>query len=259
VEEGGRATATGCLVRDDQGDWFQPGGRFTAFSAFRLRPLWRGAVRVTGADFGGLERRVEAGGHVQGWATLTGTWNGGQLQVEEQSAPVSPAAAHPRWETPPCPTPPGGWPTVTRRGAVELAYDLGDLAESGAAVAATLFRPAEDHAVLVVAAADPATVEAWLRPQLGRALCVVPSRWTKNHLDSVRRHLGEQFESWHLLQLGPVHGEDGQPYIAASLARVRPEIADWAATLPSGILTLTPWLTPLPSRPAAAVANGRPR
>jgi hypothetical protein len=49
------------------------------------------------------------------------------------------------------------------------------LRETGAAVAVTVFRPSEDQAVLVVAAADPEAVEAQLRPQLGQLLCVVPS------------------------------------------------------------------------------------
>lgn len=77
----------------------------------------------------------------------------------------------------------------------------------------------------------------------------MPSRWTKDQLEGVRRHLHERFEDWHLLQLGPVHGEDGQPHVAATLARVRPDIAAWTTTLPHGILELTPWMTPVASRP----------
>jgi hypothetical protein len=78
-------------------------------------------------------------------------------------------------------------------------------------------------------------------------------------LDSLRRHLREHFESLHLLQLEPVHGEDGQAHIAASLARVRPEIAVRAASFLAGILELTPWLTPVSSRPAAATGpSGSP-
>src|SRR6266568_3794381 len=104
---------------------------------------------------------------------------------------------YPRWDTPPCPPPAGGWPHLdwgrgTRgRGVHNLDYDLGDLADTGAAVAVTTFRPSEDQAVLVVAAADRDAVEARLRPQLGRVL---------------------------------------------------PDIADWAASLPDGILALEPWL-----------------
>jgi hypothetical protein len=88
-----------------------------------------------------------------------------------------------------------------------------------------LFHPGENQAVLVVATADLAAVEAWLRPQLGASLCVVPSRWTKNQLDGVRDHLDQGSQQWDLLQLGPQHAEDGQPHIAARLVRVLPEIA----------------------------------
>ena len=45
---------------------------------------------------------------------------------------------------PPCPPPARGWPTVTRRGDIDLDFDLGNLEETGAAVAVTLFRPDVD-------------------------------------------------------------------------------------------------------------------
>jgi hypothetical protein len=43
---------------------------------------------------------------------------------------------------------------------------------------------------------------------------------------------------WNLYQMGPSNGEDGQTRMAATFTRVLPEIADWAASLPSGILAL---------------------
>ena len=48
----------------------------------------------------------------------------------------------------------------------------------------------------------------------------------------VRDHLDQRWQRWNLLELGPRHGEDGQPRIAARLARVLPEIATWAASFP---------------------------
>jgi hypothetical protein len=133
-----------------------------------------------------------------------------------------------------------------------LDYDLGDLADTGAAVAVTTFRPSEDQAVLVVAAADRDAVEAQLRLQLGDLLCVVTSRWTKAELDAVRAHLHARWEEWNLYQLGPSNGEDGQTCMTTGLTRVLPEIANWAASLPGGILALEPWLRhagPQPSDP----------
>jgi hypothetical protein len=87
-------------------------------------------------------------------------------------------------------------------------------------------------------------VEARLRPQLGKSLCVVPSRWTTDQLDGVRDHLYQRWRDWRLYQLGPQHAEDGQAHIGARLVRVLPEIAVWAASLPPGIVALEPWLTP---------------
>ena len=133
---------------------------------------------------------------------------------------------------------------MERRGDIELSYDLGDLAGTGAAVAVTVFHPGMSQAVLVVAAADLAVVEARLRLQLGKSLCVVPSRWTQDQLDAVRGHLHQRWRHWNLYELGPQHAEDGQAHITARLVRVLPEIAVWAASLHAGIVALEPWLTP---------------
>jgi hypothetical protein len=131
---------------------------------------------VAGADFDAVAGRFEKDGLVEGWAAVTGARSGEQLRVERQDAPVRALAAHARRATPPCPPPPGGWPVTGRRGDIELSYALGDLADTSAATAITLFHPGRNQAVLVIAAADPAAVEARLRPQLGASLCVVPSR-----------------------------------------------------------------------------------
>ena len=250
VDEGDRAAATGRLVRNDQGDWFEPALWIAEPGGLqrRVRPVSDGAVRVAGADFGAVAGRFEIDGAVEGWAAVTGIWSGGELRVERQDAPVPEPAAQTRWVIPPCPPPDGGWPVTPRRGDVELSHDLGDLADTGAAVAVTMFHPGQNQAVLVVAAGDVAAVEARLRPQLGRSLCVVPSHWTKDQLDGIRDHLDQRWQAWNLYQLGPQHAEDGQAHIAARLVRVLPEIADWAAALPSGILALEPWLTPAPER-----------
>jgi hypothetical protein len=208
--------------------------------------VWRGAGRITGANFASLANRFEQDDAVEGSATVSGVWSGEQLRVDQQTPPPPrrrTAWVHP-WVTPPCPPPPDGWPQVTRRGDILLDYDLGDLQDTGAAVAVTIFQLGEDRAVLVVAASDQAAVEARLRPQLGVLLCVVPSRWTKAQLDGFRDYLRERSEQWPLLQHGPRHTEDGQARFAIRLVRVLPEIATWADSLPDGIVALDPWLAP---------------
>jgi hypothetical protein len=268
IRSGDRVTASGRLVRDETGDWFEPPVPVAlTLSQFpTVRPAWGGSVRIVGADFGdGLERRLERDGAVEGYAAVTGVWAADHLRGERQDVYAPQHRKSPNWKVPPCPPPPGGWPhqrwvydiqdvqTGERPAAqyVGLNYDLGDLQETGAAVAVTMFRPSEDQAVLVVAAADPEAVEAYLRPQLGELLCVVPSKWTTAQLEAVRAHLGAHHENWNLYAWGGYSStEDGQAKLSASLTRILPEVAAWADSLPAGILDLKPWLTPHPATPA---------
>jgi hypothetical protein len=214
------------------------------------------AVPVTGADFDAVADRYELDGEVEGWATVTGTWSGHLLRIDQQTvsrpwAPPGPA----KWQVPPCPPPPGGWPhgfNGSRRGLGNLDVDLADLKETGAAVTVVTFRPGDDdQAVLVVAAGDPPAVEARLRPQLGSSLCVVPSRWTKSELDAVRGHLRGRFWDWRLYGLGTCTLNDAQAQVHAKLTMVTPQIAAWAASLPPGILRLDSWLLPTGSSASA--------
>jgi hypothetical protein len=241
VRDGDLVTASGRLVRDYKGDWLEPpvwvaaagvgGGPRT------IRPAAPGKVRVAGADFDALARRFEDAGIVEGYAKLSGIWSAGQLQVQHQEPPDPREDRLPRWKTPPGPAPAGGWPRGSFR------FDVGDLRDT-VAVEAAVFRPGPDQEVLVVAATDPDAVEARLRRRLGHRLCVVASRFTAAELGAVRDHLDARHREWKLSRLGLSMGEDGQAYVAASLTRVAPEIASWAAGLPAGILSLDPWLRP---------------
>jgi hypothetical protein len=263
IREGDRVTASGRLLRNETGDWFEPPVPVAATgSLFRsVRPAWPGSVRIVGANFDDelkLWRRFERDGAVEGYAMLTGIWTASHLRVEHQTLPEFQHPKIPSWKMPPCPPPQGGWPHQTwvygikevQTGEypaaqyVGLDYDLGDLQETGAAVITTTFRPSEDQAVLVVAAADPEAVEAHLRPQLGQLLCVIPSKWTRAELEAVRAHLHAHHDDWNLYAWGGCTStEDGQVLITARLTRMLPEIATWAASLPAGILDLEPWLT----------------
>jgi hypothetical protein len=260
VRDGDRVMASGRLVRNPDGDWFEPALPRTLIGGLerKVAAVWRGAVRIVGAHYDDLTNRFERDGAVEGYATVTGIWSGDELRTIRQTTPQKTPHRYPRWESPPCLPPVGGWPHLDwdrgtwGRGEHNLDYDLGDLADTGAAVAVTTFRPSEDQAVLVVAAADRDAVEAQLRPQLGDLLCVVTSRWTKAQLDAVRAHLHAHWERWNLYALGPLNGEDGQTRMSAQLSRVFPEIAEWATSLPHGILSLDPWLShadPEPSDP----------
>jgi hypothetical protein len=248
VRAGDQVTGWGRLVRNAQGSWFDPPVP-VPLVMITPRPVRKpspGAVPVIGADFSAVADRHELNGDLEGWATVTGLWTGSELRIEAQSSGRPEPGPGPRWDTPPCPAPPGGWPRgMNGRDDENLAFDLGDLEETGAAVTVVTFRPGAGQAVLVVAAADPAAVDARLRPQLGERLCVVPSRWTKHDVDRVRGHLRARWDDWHIHLLGVTATEDAQAQVTADLARVLPQTAAWAATLPPGILRLNPWLVPV--------------
>jgi hypothetical protein len=96
----------------------------------------------------------------------------------------------------------------------------------------------------VVAAADVAAVEAWLRPQLHDRLCMVPSRWTQAQLDQAQELLRDRHQRWGIYHFGPTCDEQAQATINATLMRVTEEIADWVASQPAGLVALEPCLTP---------------
>lgn len=186
VGEGDRVTASGRLVRNGSGDWFEPpmpaalpGGAPRA-----VRGPWRGAVQIAGASFDDLSARFEHDGAVEGYATLSGIWSADQLLVEHQGPPPSRRRRHESapWRMPPCPPPAGGWP--------HLRWGGGD-----------------------------------------------------KNLEAVRAHLHAHHEQWQLYMWGYGPATDGgQAQISARLIRMLPEVAAWAAALPSGILDLVPWL-----------------
>jgi hypothetical protein len=123
--------------------------------------------------------------------------------------------------------------------------DFGDLESSGAIVHPVIFRPSADQEVLVVAATDVDAATQQLFPQLPHQLCVVPSRFTSAQLDEVRDVLRAHWRQWRLESFGTSADAQAQPYITAQLFRVTADMAEWADTLPAGLLRLNPALRPV--------------
>ena len=96
----------------------------------------------------------------------------------------------------------------------------------------------------VVAATDVDAVTRQLSPHLPNQLCVVPSRFTRAQLDEVRDVLRAHWRQWRLESFGTGPDAQAQPFIRAELFRVTAEMAEWADTLPAGLLRLHPALTP---------------
>lgn len=239
--------ATGRLVRTGEGDWFDPPLPRTLIGwpggapAPRPSPL---AIRVEGAEFDRVSHRYERDGCIDGLATVYGVWLEDRIRVHHQTN-EGPAGWYPTWSDPPCPPPDGGWPHgMNGRHGDNLDFDLGDLEETGAAVTTVVFRPGSDQAVLVVAASDIAAVETRLRPQLLDRLCVIPSRWTREQLDTAQRHLTSMAGRWQLYEWGPRCDEQAQATMTAALVKVTDEIAQWIASQPDGLVVVNPSVMP---------------
>ena len=141
---------------------------------------------------------------------------------------------------PPCPPPPGGWPIGGIGEGIELDGDE-DL-DGPEVVALTIFRPSPRQVVAVIASEDPDGTRRRLGTRLGERLCVVTSNWTRRQVLEVRGQLDAHFDEWALFGCGETRGEDGQVQISAQVVRVLPGFAEFAATVPDGLLTVEPWL-----------------
>ena len=96
-----------------------------------------------------------------------------------------------------------------------------------------------------VAASDVEAVAAVLAAQLPRRLCVVHSRYSAGQLRGVEDMFTAHAKQWGF-EAWSYQGMDaqGQPYAEAALTRISAELAAWADTLPDGLLTLHPAMTP---------------
>lgn len=209
------------------------------------------AIRVHGVDPDRLDRRVRyADGGIEGWATLTGVVRQREMHVRDQEPMSWPTPVAGRWTTPPCPPPVAGWPTgphylVSHPPAPAEPPDD----DAGPMITQeTIFRPPGAHPVMVVAAEDPARVEPHLRWRYGESLCVVRSRYRQREIDETRQRLSEEMSlgRWPMpMACGRSAGEDGQPLVSASFAWIEPDIAEWVATVPDGLLDVQIWLVPI--------------
>jgi hypothetical protein len=244
--DGDRFCGFGRLVHTAGGDWFDPPLPEPAVAYLNGRPAPTASPLATrveaGADFANLERRYERDGAVEGFAMVYGVWDRGRILIDRLTADRR-RHSYPRWSEPPCPAPPGGWP-IGPLALHEVDLALGDLTATGAATAVVIFRPSEEHEVLVVAVSDSAAVESRLRPHLGRRLCVVPSRWTNRQLDEVDEHVTISHEEWRVYSWGRGCDEHGQTHFRIETVRVTGVIAEWVASLPDGLVALDPCLVP---------------
>jgi hypothetical protein len=239
AEPGDRVRATGRFVALPDGAWLDLAQVVTL--AFRVGP-WKSSrsVRLVGVDADavpdGSDRSV-----IPHRIRVVGGWHDDVITVESQE-PV-------RWppRTTPAPlfageVPAGGWDSSEQSTDV---HGLQQLRDRGKIVRDGWLRTDNGALILRVAASDVDAVEELLAPQLPRRRSVVRSRYTVAHMREVEdvfaAHADEWgFEGWSFQNLD----SHGQPYAEATLTRVSSDLAAWADTLPNGLLSLTPAMTP---------------
>ncbi len=241
IEPGDRVRAWGQFVVNRAGHWLdlarvdnllpKPAGWTSAWS-----------IRLVGADVDAVPTDF-APNQSPGYISVIGIWHGDSIEVEEQSPDIPSFSGPILHRNPPCPPPTGGWPRSAEQDPPDP--DLGDLESSGALVTLVAFRPSADQIVVVVAATDIDAVTRKLAPQLPNRLCVVESRFTRAQLGNVRNVLTTHWRDWRLEKFA-IGGADeqAQPFADAAPFRVTTELAQWADTLPAGLLRLYPLLLP---------------
>jgi hypothetical protein len=240
VRPGDRVSASGRYVLCDDGEWLD----LARVDGLVIHPAgWRSShsVRLIGLDPAGVPRNIgSADNIIPGRVRVTGIWQDETIRVDDQGTVSYPAQSH-RELVPPCAAPIGGW---DRLASANHVPELQSLRASGAIVR-DQWRWTGGALVLVVAASDVDLVERILGPRLPRRLCVVASRYSADQVHDVEakfatRHREWQFETWGAGGLD----QDGQPYAFAELMRVTDDLADWADTLPDGLLDLRVSMTP---------------
>jgi hypothetical protein len=241
VRPGDRVSASGRYVLCDDGEWLD----LARVDGLVIHPAgWRSShsVRLIGLDPAGVPRDYGSDDHIiPGKVRVTGIWRDGTIRVDDQGTVTYPAQSH-RDFVPPCAAPVGGWDTLASSNHVP---ELQSLRASGAIVRDQWWCTSGGAVVLIVAASDVDLVERILRPRLPRRLCVVASRYSADQVHDVEakfatRHREWQFETWGAAGLD----QDGQPYAFAEITRVTDDLADWADTLPDGLLDLRASMTP---------------
>lgn len=195
-------------------------------------------VSAVGVDMGRLQHRREFGGAVEGWASVTGRWDGSTLHVEQQADPQEPQpVALP--QTPPCATPAGGWPTVVENENLN-SEAVTRFIQTHPGTHAARLRPSPREALWLITTPDVEDADADLSPVYGKGLCVVRSAYRvadyRAAADAFPFDAGLGiFGS----SVGPPDA-DGQWRVTHRVLYVTDELLDRQRALPDGLVRLEP-------------------
>lgn len=149
----------------------------------------RDGIPLEGVDLNAIADRFEKDGAVDGYATVSGTWRAGTVEVQEQGPPAQPG--EPTYEQAPCPEPAGGWPYTSESDNMDA--EMKRVHQSGRVRVGpdrfALLRPSKTQVLLGYAVPDEPTraqAQAALDELVPGRACVVVARHTDAEVDAVR-------------------------------------------------------------------------
>lgn len=208
-------------------------------------------VDVEGVDLDALQGRREAEGAVEGYASLTGVWDGTTLVVTKQSAPNADPGPPARPDTPPCPAPEGGWPQDPEQANMNM-QPMQEYAgrHPDEAVLVAMLRPSRTQVLAYyLTTGDVDEAERALRPLYQVKLCVAKSRWTKKELQSAQADVFRPARGEQVFSAGAyLDPATGQQTVHADATVLTPGLQAVLDQHPKGILVIDAWLKPVDGR-----------
>lgn len=233
VADGVRVEGSGSLLRGPEGLYFHPPSVD--------QPDEIGPSAVPLVFHSGQQTEIDLHATPK-WVSVVGTWRDGKIEVES----VSPLSESPfRWpsalEEPPAQVD-DGLPLDEIKSLLRT-QEIRELQDNGVILQLSPVQSASsDRHCVVVATAEPERAERVLRPRIGDALVIVSSAWDAETVSSVADGLARHDT---ILQgIGQGMDAQGQVRVRASVTRVTPGFAEWAASVPEGLLDLEIWLKP---------------
>jgi hypothetical protein len=210
-------------------------------------------IDVVGVDMTKLNQPRSKEGATEGQATLEGTYKAGVVTVDKQGPPEYDNTPLP--DNPPCPPPPGGWPTsrpqdILEPGGAEnieiAAVEKYRAAHPGVIADVAMLRPSDKQVLLLVLAnRDVEAVDAALRPAYGERLCVTRAAFTPAEAERARTEIQSNLSGTGRLGIfgvGTGLSRSAQMVIVMQVVMVTEELVALRDRYAPGLVELRPWL-----------------
>lgn len=171
---------------------------------------------------------------------MIGRWDGSTLDVEEQSdlalAQLHPVALP---DSPPCPRPAGGWPTVAKYENLD-SEAVSRFIDTHPGTRAAILRPSPHEALWLITTTDVDEAKAALSPVYGRGLCVVRSAYRVEDYAAAAQAFPFHTELGIVGSSAGTPNADGQWPITYRVLYLTDELLHRQGTLPAGLVLLEP-------------------